>query len=219
MSEFPENPPIPESDVSRKPSNSWPIYEKDQIGSDKSLEQGCDAAWGASVITSGEARVELVLEFMREWYRNTDYDWRAFYADIAPRSDLFPNESEMERFIGLPALPSCFDHERFFELLDRWDDLPSTGSPVEQAAAEIASCGLGAEATGNPKRLRVNGATIHSETIDGLPPKLDVLETVCAMQSYRLHRLPEEADGNVRFANLEKHLRRSLTLFNCSSEQ
>jgi hypothetical protein len=209
MMKTPEKPIASELDGADETSSSWPIYEKDQTGADKSLERWCDILWGTSIIT-GKARVELVLEFMREWYRNTDYDWRSFYEDIATRSDLFPDEAEMDRFIRLPVLPPTFDLKRFLELLDRWDDLLVADTPIEQAAAEIASCGVVAEATSDTAHLRINGVTVDSEPGEDLPSKLDVLETVCAMKSCRLLRSPEEADDDVRFENLKICINRYL---------
>lgn len=210
--ESPEEQCATEPDRADEASPSWPIYEKDQTGADNSLERWCDIAWGGSVISTGEARVELVLEFMREWYRNTDYDWRSFYENIATRSDLFPNLTKVERFLALPALPSTLDHERFFDLLDRWDDLQDGDASIDRAAAEITSCRLDAEKAGQPARLQVNGVIVESGITNGLPSKLDLLETVYAMKSSRLRRLPEEADDEVRFTNLKTRLKRNINL-------
>jgi len=211
----PEKPITPELDGADEASSSWPIYEKDQSGAANSLERWCDIAWGTSIVSTGEARVELVLDFMREWYRNIDYDWHSFYEEIATRSDLFPDPVEMERFIRLPALPPTFDLKRFLELLDCWDDLLAADTPVEHAAARITSCGLAAEATSDPAHLRINGVTVDSEPTEDLPSKLDILETICAMQSCHLHRLPEEVeDEEVRFENLKIRLDRNHHLFN-----
>lgn len=214
-----QDPCSPGPDRADEAVSSWPIYEKDQTGAENSLEQWCDIAWGGSVIPTGEARVELVLEFMREWYRNTDYDWQSFYEDIATRSDLFPNLEEMERFIRLPALPPTFSLEHFFDLLDRWDDLRDTGTNVEQAAVKISACGIDADERGDSGRLRVHGVTVESSDHTDLPSRLDLLETVCAMQSSRLLRLPEEADEEVRFTNLKVRLDRKFNLIKPNPDQ
>jgi len=207
--------PNQEIDIHRAEVDScaWPVYKKGQTEAEKSLEQWCDIAWGTPVVPRSEARVELVLDLIREWYRNIDYDWRSFYADIATRSALFPNETEMERFIALPALPANFDHERFLDVLDHWDDLVEADRSIEQAAVEIAACGLAAERVGNPAQLEVNGVTVGSESDTGLPSKIDLVETVCAMQSSCLRFDPEEAADGVRIENLKRRFGRNLSLF------
>lgn len=194
-------------------SSSWPVYEKDQTGAEISLGHWCDIVLVSSIVSTIEARVELVLEFIREWYRNVDYDWQSFYENIATRSDRFPDLGEMERFISLPALPPTFDLERFLDLLDRWDGLIEGDTSIDQAAVEIAACGVAARATNEPARLEVNGVTIDSAADTGFPSKLELLETVCAMQSSCLRRFPEEADDRVRFTNLRTRLRRNASLF------
>ena len=207
------NPADLARDQSEKASPSWPIYEKDRTGDDNSLEQWCDIAWGASVIPTGEARVELVLEFMRHWYRNTDYDWRSFYADIASRSELFPDMEELEQFIQMPPLPETVDLDRFFDLLDRLDELQETEAPLDQAVVEITSCGIDARTTSDPVRLSINSVIIDSETTTGFPSSLEILETVGSMQSCQLRRLPEEANDEVRIENLKSRILRNSNPF------
>jgi len=202
----------------KEASSAWPVYKKDQTEAESSLEQWCDIAWSTPVVPPGEARVELVLDFMREWYRNTDYDWRSFYAGVSTRSDLFPDEAGMEHFIALPALPPSFDIGAFFDLLDCWDDLRDAHAAIAQVAAQIISTGLEAKATG-PAQLEVNGVTIESGSDTSLPSKLELVEIVCAMQSSCLRRDPEEADDGLRIRNLKSRLQRNLSLFKPSPDR